>query len=392
MRPSTDVSVSNSNSDPRATASAVTNRASGGCDPRRRKISSKRARYDAVGPRNLAECTPGAPPSASISSPESSATATSPVAAAYANALMRAFSQKVAPVSAGSAAGPTSASVTMSMGRSASSGPISRTLFGLVVAMRILGTPERWRTRLAAKDRLHDCALFRDQIGDAFVGQREQAGESIGPERFGLRGTLNLDETAVTCFDDIHVDIGFRVFFVGEVEERHAAHHPHADGRHVVGHWNRLELIVLLELAQCDHERHKRAGDRRAARAAVGLDDIAVEPDGALAEMSELDDRPHRAADQPLDFHGASTDLAGGGFATRPRGGGARQHPVLRGDPALAGVAQERRHFLFDARGADHARVPDLNQHRSFGVHREVRRDGDGTKLVGRAIVEAAGH
>src|SRR5687767_5457828 len=249
MRPSTDVSVSNSNSDPRATASAVTNRASRGCDPRRRKISSKRARYDAVGPRNLAEYTPGSPPSASISSPESSATATSPVAAAYANALMRAFPQNVAPVSSDSATGPTSASVTMSMGRSASSGLISRSLCGLVVAMRIVGTPEPWQRPLAAKDRLHDSALFCDQVGDAFVCQREQPRERIRPERLGLRGPLYLDETAVARLDDIHVDIGFGVFFVGQVEQRHAAHHPHADGSHVVDYWNRFQLIVLLELA-----------------------------------------------------------------------------------------------------------------------------------------------
>ncbi|MNC93180.1 hypothetical protein D3C83_97510 [compost metagenome] len=53
-------------------------------------------------------------------------------------------------------------------------------------------------------------------------------------------------------------------------------------------------------------ERHPAAGDRRGARAAVGLDDVAVDGDLLLAERRQIDDGAQRAADQPLDFQGAA--------------------------------------------------------------------------------------
>ena len=48
--------------------------------------------------------------------------------------------------------------------------------------------------------------------------------------------------------------------------------------------------------------------------------------------------------------------------------GGARQHAVLGGEPALALALQERRHLVLDAGGADHLGVAAFDQHRAFGV------------------------
>src|SRR5689334_18824428 len=121
---------------------------------------------------------------------------------------MRAFSQKVAPFSSGSSTRGTSASVISSIGMPSSSGRISRTLFGFVVASR----------KLAAKDRCHDLALLVDQIVDAFVRERQQTVQRLGPERFFLRGPLDLDEAAVARLDDVHVDVGLRIFFIREIE------------------------------------------------------------------------------------------------------------------------------------------------------------------------------
>ena len=55
-------------------------------------------------------------------------------------------------------------------------------------------------------------------------------------------------------------------------------------------------------------QRHVGAADGRAARAAVGLDDVAVDPDRALAEPRRVDDASQRAADQPLDLDRATVD------------------------------------------------------------------------------------
>jgi hypothetical protein len=64
-----------------------------------------------------------------------------------------------------------SASETNSIGRSASSGRISRTLSGFVVASR----------SLTAKDWTDDGALLVDQIVDALVGEGKKPGEWTTP-------------------------------------------------------------------------------------------------------------------------------------------------------------------------------------------------------------------
>ena len=48
--------------------------------------------------------------------------------------------------------------------------------------------------------------------------------------------------------------------------------------------------------------RDPRAGDRRAAGAAVRLEDVAVEPERPLAERLEVEHRADAAADQALDL------------------------------------------------------------------------------------------
>jgi len=53
-------------------------------------------------------------------------------------------------------------------------------------------------------------------------------------------------------------------------------------------------------------ERHERARDRRAARAAVGRQHVAVEVDRPLTQGREVDDAPDRAADEALDLDRAA--------------------------------------------------------------------------------------
>ena len=58
-------------------------------------------------------------------------------------------------------------------------------------------------------------------------------------------------------------------------------------------------------------QRDPRAGDRCSPRAAIGLDDVAVDRDLPLAERFQIDDSAQRATDQPLDFLRAAALLAG---------------------------------------------------------------------------------
>ena len=73
------------------------------------------------------------------------------------------------------------------------------------------------------------------------------------------------------------------------------------------------------------------------------------------------------------------------GFATDALGRRTRQHRVLGGDPALARALQPRRDALLDRRGAQHARAPELDEHRTVGHLGEVAHEDDAAQVVGGA-------
>ncbi len=98
-----------------------------------------------------------------------------------------------------------------------------------------------------------------------------------------------------------------------------------------------------------------------------------------------VDAGAQRAADQALDFQRAPALLAARGFAVAARVRGSRQHAVLRGDPAFALAAQERRDLVLHAGGAQHARLAEADQDRTFGMAGIAALDADLAHLRGRA-------
>jgi len=127
------------------------------------------------------------------------------------------------------------------------------------------------------------------------------------------------------------------------------------------------------------------AGDAGAARAAVRLQYIAVQMQGAFAQRLEIEHGPQAAPDQALDFLGAAALLAPRGLAVRTRVGGARQHAVLGGDPALPPALEKRRHFVEHAGIAQNMGIAHLDQYGPFGMARIAGFEQDRTQLVGQA-------
>src|SRR5690606_25343594 len=136
-------------------------------------------------------------------------------------------------------------------------------------------------------------------------------------------------------------------------------------------------------------QRYVGARDRRGAGTAVGLQHVAIERDGALAEQLAIDAGAQRTADQSLDLQRAAALLAARGLAVAAGVGGARQHAVLGGDPAFALAAQERGHPVFHAGGAEHPGLAETDQYRAFGVAGKATLDAHFTQLVGRAAAGA---
>src|SRR5690606_31671595 len=95
------------------------------------------------------------------------------------------------------------------------------------------------------------------------------------------------------------------------------------------------------------------------------------------------------AADQALDLQRASALLAARGLAVGTGVGGAWQHAVLGRYPALALAAQEGRHLVVDAGGAQHAGIAEADEDGAFGMAGEAALDAHGAQLVGGAATGA---
>ena len=123
------------------------------------------------------------------------------------------------------------------------------------------------------------------ELADALVGELDQRRRARAVERLPFGRALHLDEPAVAGLDDVHVDVGARVLVVGEIEQRLAVDDADAGGGDVVGERNRRGCSRRSRIfSSASASATNAAGDRRGARAAVGLDHVAVDPDRPFAE------------------------------------------------------------------------------------------------------------
>src|SRR5262245_16798903 len=167
-------------------------RRSGDTPARASRSLAQRCASSSPSPPYRAEVTPGAPPRASTSRPESSPIASMPVAAAAARALPRAFSRYDSAPSGGSVTPGKSASRRTRRGRSLRRLAISRALPGLALAT----TSTRSEGEGLLPARGHRAPLQAHERADAPLGQREQLGEAVLAERRLLGGALHLHEGA----------------------------------------------------------------------------------------------------------------------------------------------------------------------------------------------------
>ena len=121
------------------------------------------------------------------------------------------------------------------------------------------------------------------------------------------------------------------------------------------------------------------------------MEDIAVDLDRVLAKQREVDHCPQAATDEALDLLGAAGLLPSRGLTLHARTGRARQHAVLRGEPALPLALEERRHLGLDTRSAYYARVATLDKHGALGVAREPAGDPQGPQFIGGTSVSTHG-
>ena len=156
---------------------------------------------------------------------------------------------------------------------------------------------------------IKDGSLSREQLANAFLRDVEHLGELGAGVGVFFGGGLGLDQASVGEHDDVHVDGGAGVFFVAEIEEDVAVDDADAGGGDHLPERRGFEGARGDKLVEREGEGDAGSGDGGGAGAAVGLEDVAVEDDGALAESFHVDDGAEAAADEALDLVGAAADL-----------------------------------------------------------------------------------
>lgn len=232
-------------------------------------------------------------------------------------------------------------------------------------------------------------ALEVQQLADAGFGEIHHGEQAVTGKCLALGGGLHLDETAVFGHDQVHIDFGLRIFLVSEIEEDGALDDADAGGGDELPEGRGFERAGGDHAIEGDGESSAGSGDGRGARTAVGLEDVAIEDDGALAERLQIDDSTQGAADEALDLMGAAPDFAALGLAGRAGESGTGQHAVLGGNPAAATVAEPGGNALLHGGIAENAGVPSLDENGAFGDLGPAWGEAHGAQLVRRAAAAA---
>ena len=202
--------------------------------------------------------------------------------------------------------------------------------------------------------------LGSHQLLDAHLAVGQQGLQFVRGEGAALAGALQLNEFALLVHDQVHVHLGRRVLHIAQVAAGGVVHHADGHRRHLVDDGALQQLALADKLVHGQSQGHHRTGDGRSAGAAVGFQHVAVQGDGTLAQLGQVDGLAQAAADQALNLDAASILLDAVALLAAAGGGG--QHGVFRRDPALALAPQEGRHTLLHRGGADHTGVAGGNQ------------------------------
>src|SRR5262249_49161586 len=133
--------------------------------------------------------------------------------------------------------------------------------------------------------------------------------------------------------------------------------------------------------------------DRSRARAAVGLEHVAVDRDLAFAEALEIDRGAERASDETLDLLRApARRLAASVAALASLAVCTRMHLILRRDPALALSFHPGRDLGLDRRRAKDDRMARAVEDGSLRVPLETDRHLYGPEHVRRAPIGTLRH
>ena len=116
-----------------------------------------------------------------------------------------------------------------------------------------------------------------------------------------LAGALHFHKSgfalAIFRHHDVHINLGAAVLRVFEVERAHPVDHAHGNRGNLANDRRIGNLARLEQLVHCQTQGDESACDRRSARAAVRLNDVAIDVHCPFAEHSQIACRAQRTPD-----------------------------------------------------------------------------------------------
>lgn len=234
---------------------------------------------------------------------------------------------------------------------------------------------------------LEDSLLSGQELADAFFGIIQHLAQLLACVGVLFCGSLGLDETAIGQHDYVHIYFSARVLFVTKVEQDMTIDDTNRGSSKHLPQGRSFEGSGSDQFVEGQCKGYAGSRDSSGASPPVGLKNIAVEDDGALAERLHIDDRTEAATDQALNLVGATADLAAFTLTCSAGEGGAGKHAILGGHPATPGVAQPAGYALFNGSIAEDASVAGLDQDRTLRHIDIVRSHADRAKGVSGAVV-----
>ena len=141
------------------------------------------------------------------------------------------------------------------------------------------------------------------------------------------------------------------------------------------------QFALLHHPAAGQRQSHKSARDGCGPGAAVALQYVAVHCDQMFAQTLQIDSRTEGTPDQALNLRAAGGEFQTGNVARLAIPVGARQHIILRRDPAFAARDIDRRAVLH-ARTAQDDGVSALDQTASLRETRKICGNFDRPQFV----------
>src|SRR5262249_6947158 len=220
--------------------------------------------------------------------------------------------------------------------------------------------------------------------------RRHTTAELRPTDRALLAAGLTLNELAGLGHDQVQLHPGAFVLAVIQVEQFHAVYQADADGGYTTFENRSSRAENALVSSQRVGEGYEGPVNAGSTSAAVGFQDVAVNPECAFAQLFQVGDRAEASADEPLDLDRPTVDLAAS--VTLLAGvSAAGEHPVFRGQPALAAADEERRHVQLDRAGTQDRRPPHADEDAAWCLAGVTPAECKGAEFVGSSAVGAHG-